>query len=333
MNDIAQKIPLLIQKLARMAPADGTFYPARFSKWAVSLFQNFIRVDLALHNQLHVEQSDLERLQKIPAGQGVILTPNHCDETDFKICVELSRICRRNFYYMMNSDAFRELFGIAGFFMQKLGAFSVDRGGEQSSIAQSKRYAIDLERQGKDVLVIFPEGEIYYLNDLVQPLKSGAVDVGMRALVEMREVNPEWTVYLVPVAIKYMYCGSIAQILEKHVQKLENHLQRRHRVQSLQMRLELIMAELLHRQESLHKLKSGSARLTELTERIQDLRQTIIKQLEEKYQTEMKNTEKQGLLERCWKLSSYIRSLPKGIFSPEALTQLKNDLSSLMQVA
>ncbi|MBY0552508.1 MAG: 1-acyl-sn-glycerol-3-phosphate acyltransferase [Candidatus Obscuribacterales bacterium] len=332
MNEGAHKTPLLIQRLVRIASTDRKFFPAKLQKWIVFLFQNLIRIDLSLHNRLHIDKSDLERLRNLPLGNGVIITPNHCDETDFKICVELSRIAQRDFYYMMNSEAFKEGFGIAGFWLQRLGAFSVDRGGDRSSIEQSKRYAIDLVKRGQDVLVIFPEGEIYYLNDLVQPLKSGAVDVSMKALVEMQSARPEFTVCLVPIAIKYIYSESIAQALEKRVQGLERHLKRRVRTQNLQMRLALIIAELLHRQEYLHRLKSGSSRLTELTDRIQEVRQSIIEQLEEKYPGAVSAPQTQGLLERSWKLSSYIRSLPKGIFSAESLLQIKEDLASLMRV-
>jgi hypothetical protein len=47
------------------------------------------------------------------------------------------------------------------------------------------------------VLVIFPEAEIYYLNDLVQPFPSGAVAFGMQGVVEARRTTgrtgpPTW---------------------------------------------------------------------------------------------------------------------------------------------
>jgi 1-acyl-sn-glycerol-3-phosphate acyltransferase len=51
-------------------------------------------------------------------------------------------------------------------------------------------------KRGEDVLVVFPEGEIHYLNDLVQPFKSGAVAIGMQAVVSRRQSDPDWTAYL-----------------------------------------------------------------------------------------------------------------------------------------
>ncbi len=70
-------------------------------------------------------------------------------------------------------------------------------------------------KRGQEVLVIFPEGEIYYLNDLVQPFKSGAVEIGMQAVVEARQTRPDWTAYLVPMAIKYRYRQPIGPLLER----------------------------------------------------------------------------------------------------------------------
>ena len=142
-----------------------------------------------LRNRLHIEQRDLEVLQNLPPCSGVILAPNHADETDFKVCLVLSRRCGRRFLFMMNREAFDEGFGTAGWWLQRLGAFSVERGGKSEG---AKRYAIEMVKRGQEVLVIFPEGEIFYLNDLVQPFKSGAVEIGMKAVVESQRKRPIW---------------------------------------------------------------------------------------------------------------------------------------------
>ena len=122
---------------------------------------------------------------------------------------------------MMNREAFDEGYGIAGWWLQRLGAFSVERGGQNE---QAKRYAIEVVKRGREVLVIFPEGEIYYLNDLVQPFKSGVVDIGMQAVVEARRTQPDWTAYLVPMAIKYRYRQPIRPLLEQRTRLMEQRL-------------------------------------------------------------------------------------------------------------
>ena len=88
------------------------------------------RLDLAWRNRLRLEKRDLEVLRALPRGAGIILASNHADETDMKACLELSRRCRRRFLYMMNREAFDEGSGIAGWWLQRLGSFSVERGGQ-----------------------------------------------------------------------------------------------------------------------------------------------------------------------------------------------------------
>ena len=206
---------------------------------------------------------------------------------------------------MMNSEAFDEGFGNAGWWLQRLGAFSVERGGRNE---QAKRYAIDAVKRGQEVLVIFPEGEIYYLNDLVQPFKSGVVEIGMQAVVESRRTRPDWTAYLVPMAIKYRYRQPIDPILERRTRLMERHLFRRIHGDSLPRRLGLIMAELLHRQEMIHHLEAEPGRIAELGERVQEVRQQVLSRAEEQY-TGLAVGPRAQTMDRTWRLSSYLRGL------------------------
>jgi len=237
----------------------------------------FLRFDLYWRNRLHLEPLDLDVLRSLPRGAGLILAANHADETDFKACLELSRRAGRRFLFMMNREAFDEGHGLAGWWLQRLGAFSVERGGLRNE--EAKRYAIEVVMRDREVLVIFPEGEIYYLNDLVQPFKSGAVDVGMQAVVEARRTRPDWTAYLVPVALKYRYREPITPILERRTRLMEQRLNIRIAGLSLQRRLARIMADLLRRQELAHRLPAAD-RLTELGERVHEVRMAILSQAE-----------------------------------------------------
>src|SRR6476620_11100837 len=117
-----------------------TFRPARPRGWVIRAVQTFLRFDLSWRNRLHLDPADLEVLRRLPPGMGLILTSNHADEKDFEVCLDLSRRCGRRFLFMMNREAFREGFGIAGWWLQRLGAFSVERGGRNEA---AKRYAID----------------------------------------------------------------------------------------------------------------------------------------------------------------------------------------------
>jgi hypothetical protein len=309
-----------------------SFRPAKPWGWVIRGVQTYLRFDLAWRNRLLLEPHDLEVLRALPRGAGLILAANHADETDFKVCLELSRRSGRRFLFLMNREAFDEGHGVAGWWLQRLGAFSVVRGGLH--IEEAKRYAIGVVMRGKEALVIFPEGEIYYLNDLVQPFKSGAVEIGMQAVVEARLTRPDWTAYLVPMALKYRYREPIAPILERRTRLMERRLDRRLTGLSLQRRLARIMADLLRRHELAHHLTPTADRLTALGERVQEVRKAILSEAEARY-AGAAASHPARTMDRAWRLSSYLRGLlaRRGPPGAEAREQVRTDLASSESVA
>ncbi len=279
-------------------PGSPTFRPARPIGWVIRGAQFLNHFDLAWRNRLRLENRDLEIVRALPRGMGTILASNHADETDMKACMELSRRCRRRFLYMMNREAFDEGSGLAGWWLERLGAFSVERGGQN---AEAKSFAVDVVQQGNEVLVIFPEGEIYYLNDLVQPFKSGAVEIGMQAVVDRRRAQPDWTAFLVPMAIKYRYREPIGPILERKTRLMEQRLCRLTTSESPQRRLVQIMGELLHRQELSHHLAPDPDRCAGLTDRVQAARQAVLSQIESAYPGAAASAQS-PTIDRTWRL-------------------------------
>jgi len=308
-----------------------TFRPAKPIGWVIGGAQILNRLDLAWRDRLCLEERDLQVLRALPRRAGIVLASNHADETDMKVCLELSRRCRRRFLYMANREAFDEGFGIAGWWLQRLGSFSVDRGGQN---AVAKRYAIDVVKRGQEVLVIFPEGEIYYLNDLVQPFKSGAVEIGMQAVVEMRREQPDWTAFLVPMAIKYRYRHPIRPVLERRTHLMEQRLFPRISADSLPRRMALIVAELLHHHETIHHLVPDPDRRAELSERVQAARRAVLAQMEDEYAGASGDAKAQTM-DRTWRLSSYLRSLlrQRRHHSDESRAEFRIDLAALEHVA
>ncbi len=309
-----------------------SFRPAKPWGWVIGAVQTFLRFDLYLRNRFHVESRDLDMLRTLPRGAGIILAANHADETDIKACLDLSRRSGRRFLFLMNREAFDEGYGIAGWWLQRLGAFSVERGGLHNE--EAKRYAVEVVMRGREVLVIFPEGEIYYLNDLVQPFKSGVVEIGMQAVVETRRTRPDWTAYLVPMAFKYRFRESIAPILERKTQAMERSLNMRMVGLSLQQRLAKILAVLLRRQELAHHLKPAADRLAELGEQVHVVRKAILAQTEARYARNPPSYPGHTM-DRAWRLSAYLRDLlarrePSGGVDRE---QARTDLASSESVA
>ena len=319
------------------------FRAAKPVGWVIRVVQTYLQLVLFWRNRLHFEQRDLESMHALPPGSGVILASNHADQTDLKVGLVMSRRCRRRFLFMVNREAFDEGFGTAGWWLQRLGAFSVERGGDNET---AKRFAIDVVKRGQEVVVVFPEGEIFYLNDHVQPLKSGAVEIGMQAVSESRATRPEWTVFLIPMALKYRYRSRIGRILERRIRGLERRLRLLKFGLTARQRLAQIFATALLRRESAHNLKPETARLDDLNERVRSLREEILSQVEERYPgssatpttttttTTTTATTPAQTNDRAWRLSARLRALLNGMgqFGETLQAQILDDLEALKHV-
>jgi hypothetical protein len=306
----------------------GSFIPAKPSRWLLWLTQSLLRFDLARQNTVHIQDQDLDILRRLPQSMGLIMTPNHADETDPRLCLDLSRRSKRRFILMCNREAFDEIYGLAGLGLQGIGYFSVERGGHDTA---AKRYAIDIVNQGEDVLVIFPEGEIFYLNESLQPFHSGAIDIGMQSIIERRQTQPDWTAYILPVAIKYRYAEPIKDILERRVTKMEHTLKQDLSKYALRQRLSLIQSKLLTREEKAYHIAPDANRLAKLTVRIQHARQTILEQVEDKNPDSINSQSR--TIDQAWQLSAHLREKLGHKLTTAEEKELKAELAALSEVA
>lgn len=127
---------------------------------------------------------------QIPATGPVILTPTHRSRWDPMIMPYLTRRLLRT---MASHD---EFVGVQGWFMRRLGAFPVNTRRPSASTLKICEQVL----RSRDLLVIYPEGTIYYYPpDHVHPLKPGTAWLALKAQQDM----PEQTVQVVPVRIRY----------------------------------------------------------------------------------------------------------------------------------
>lgn len=305
------------------------FIPARPTPWLIKAAQEFVRAELAMKNQLQLPESDLSIFRELPQGSGVVLTSNHADETDPRVCIELSRLSGKQFISMCNREAFDENFGLAGWALQRLGHFSVERGAHD---ANAKTFAIDVLKQGKDILVIFPEGEIFYMNEILQPFHSGAIDIAMQAILDRRKEQSDWTAFILPMAIKYHHEKPLEPILEKRIARLESVLGIHSSETSLPRRLLAIQKQLLAREERQYGLPSSPSDKTDLEEEIRFARRAILAEVERKH-GEQPIQEGHRAIDESWKLGAELReSLAKQTDSQKR-AELENDIATLREVA
>ena len=302
------------------------FYPAKHNSLFIWIFQILNFIELCTKVQINILPSDITRLRNLSHKTSLILVANHSDELDPRVCMELSRRSGCRFTFMVNSEVFKEWFGTASWCLQHIGSFSVERG---ASDQVSLRYAIETVKQTNNILIMFPEGEIYNLNDSVQTFKTGAVHIGLEALKEISAESSDRTVSMLPAAIKYRYRHNIMSTLKKRIIRMEKHLSINSKVADIRQELYRIM----HRLESLmgteNKAATGIEDVDTLIDRLQKTREKIIVEIEKKY---TQTTSVGGdLFNRAQKMVFFIREQisKQQVFSKETQKQLNQDLQAI----
>ncbi|PIZ36705.1 MAG: hypothetical protein COY42_25035 [Armatimonadetes bacterium CG_4_10_14_0_8_um_filter_66_14] len=198
------------------------FKPPRESPWVIALARLLAPVALRVRKITGVEVSpeNRERLRRL-SGERVVLTPNHPSDDEPIVVFGLSALLRQHFSFMVSRHVFDLLGGWVGWLLQRGGCFSVLRAtADREAIRTTRR----LLTAGKRWLVLFPEGETGGHNDLVLPFHSGVTQMGFWAVDDMVRAGIRAPLYVIPVAIKYLYTGDMRPALCRSLWRLEREL-------------------------------------------------------------------------------------------------------------
>ncbi len=127
----------------------------------------------------------------IPKNSSIILAPTHRSRWDGLVLTKAMgrRVTKKDCRFMVTKS---EMKGIQGWFLQRLGCFSIDQLSPSLSVL---RYAVDLI-VSKNQLVVFPEGKINkYGKKLI--LKEGLYRL---ALLASKKTN---SIFIIPIGISY----------------------------------------------------------------------------------------------------------------------------------
>jgi 1-acyl-sn-glycerol-3-phosphate acyltransferase len=222
----------------------------------------------------------LEHLSKaIAQGCGVLITPNHSGHADPLILYKAADQIGCCFYFMAAWQVFAKLSPVRRMILRQHGCFSVDREG---SDMRAFRQAVEILQNRTNPLVIFPEGEVYHLNDRVTPFNEGPAAIAMTAAKDQRR-----SVVCVPCGIKYQYTDDPTEELVELMGRLEDRILWR-------VRDDLPLAERIYRfAEGALALKEleylGHAQKGPLPNRINSLSDQVLSKLEERYKRSAKD--------------------------------------------
>ncbi len=253
------------------------FRPAKPWGWLIGLAALINRYRLRRHTTLDVRAADLATLRDLPPG--CIIAPNHAHATiDPRVTFKLAQRAGRRFIFMATREAFDVWRGWQGRFMQRLGAFSINRGGDNTD---ARRFAGEVLVEGAYDLLMFPEGNVYLLNDLIMPLKPGVAHFAHETYDKLEKQGMSRPVYIVPVAIKYKFTEDISAALEASIVCIEEKVFDRPQRGEPYSRILAIGTELLARSERRYGVTPVQGE--PLFERIRRLRRWLLEDLERKH--------------------------------------------------
>jgi 1-acyl-sn-glycerol-3-phosphate acyltransferase len=188
--------------------------PSRFWRFALTpLHRRFMR----RHRVAQADLVGMEHLERLGPRDGALICPNHSYTGDGSVMLEAGRRAPRPFHTMAAWHVFRGHGGIDGWLLQRQGVFSVDREGcDRRAI----RTAVELLATGR-FLVIFPEGEIYHLNERLTPLREGVAFMAVSAQKDLDKAQSSARVWVVPTAIRYTFAADVMPVVESQLARME----------------------------------------------------------------------------------------------------------------
>lgn len=196
--------------------------------WAPKPSRLWMRLLRPLHRRMlrnhhavkQVRVEGLEQLGRLGPQDSALICPNHSYTGDGHVMIDAGFRAPRPFYFMAAWHVFRGHAGIDGWLLRRWGGFSVDREGCDR---RAMKTAIDLLAGGK-FLVIFPEGEIYHLNERLTPLREGVAFLAATAQRELDSANSPGRVLIFPTAIRYEFTEDVTPRLEAALAALEKRV-------------------------------------------------------------------------------------------------------------
>ncbi|MHC4303384.1 MAG: lysophospholipid acyltransferase family protein [Planctomycetota bacterium] len=206
----------------RELEAGYRFRPARPNRfWQGVLTPLRRRIARRMYRVAGIEVRGHEHIDAVRAEPGgTMVTVNHPAHGDPFVILEAMHRLKLSCCYIAAWQVFWGWLGLKGWAFQRMGAFSVDREGTD---LRSFRAAVDILAGGRHALVIFPEGEVYHLNDRVTPLRDGAAMIAISA-ARRRRKSDGGPLRLIPCGIKYFHLQDPTPQLEMVMSRLEQRV-------------------------------------------------------------------------------------------------------------
>lgn len=194
------------------------WWSPKLSPLWIRFWKPFIRREqVRRHHLLKTSCSGLEHVRAaMESGCGILITPNHPGHADCFSLYSAAHELNSAFYVMVAWQVFDRSSALRKMILRHHGCFSVDREGIDVAALRQARSVLE---SSSYPLVIFPEGEVYHLNDRVTPFREGPMTL---ALMAAKKANRP--IVTIPCGIRYRYVRSPLKELEQTMSRIEESL-------------------------------------------------------------------------------------------------------------
>jgi len=188
-----------------------------------------------------VEGSDhpLEVLKGKPAA--VLI--DHADKQDPLVVIALAKHMRDSVYCAVAREVFDWHHGILGWFFQRFGCYSVNRGSPDfRSMHTTQRILTHTDAK----LVLFPEGEVTGDDQSVHEINRSLMHILLNMQNEIAKSDSPRSIWVLPVGVSYRLETNLESSVNKTLKTVERHLSiRKNRDKDPATRAKLAMEALL----------------------------------------------------------------------------------------
>lgn len=164
-----------------------------------------------------IDVRGLDRVRAAMArGEGVLVTPNHAGHADCFLLFEALERLPLPPQVMTAWQVFELLPRLQRLVYRHHGCFSINR---EANDLTAYRWSVRVLERTSAPLVIFPEGEVYHLNDYVTEFRDGTLSIAMSAVKLGKR-----PVACFPCALKYYFVDDPTAELAVVMDKLEQRL-------------------------------------------------------------------------------------------------------------
>jgi 1-acyl-sn-glycerol-3-phosphate acyltransferase len=194
------------------------WWSPKLSPWWVAFWRPWRKRDqIKKQRLLRIDVQGLDHVRDaVAGGKGVLITPNHASHADCHAFCTAGDQLGYPFYVMIAWQNFVRDGWFKSMVMRQHGGFSIDREGADM---RAFRQAVEILQSRPNPLIVFPEGDVYHINDRITPFREGPAAM---ALVAARKGSRP--IVCIPCAMKYRYTEDPTPELLRLMDDLERAL-------------------------------------------------------------------------------------------------------------